>query len=98
MINRKTTRKVPSAKDPKWRGFKTMIDKRRAWSTARLEEITSYIREDMLETGPWWNELEYHVARFRQWPAERLTDLMDRIEDGRDPRFAGYKEMINEAD
>ena len=93
-----TTRKIPNAKDPKWRGFKSMIDKRRAWSTARLEEITNDIKESTPETGPWWNELEFHVARFRQWPAPRLADLMERIEDGRDPRNAGYREMINAAD
>ncbi|MBM3925732.1 MAG: hypothetical protein FJ320_07045 [SAR202 cluster bacterium] len=98
MVKRKSAKEVPSAKDPKWRGFKKMIDKRRAWTSVRLEEIANDIKEGSPETEPWWNELEYHLARFRQWPAPRLADLMDRIEDGREPRFAGYKEMINEVD
>jgi hypothetical protein len=93
-----TTRKIPSAKDPKWRGFKSMIDKRRAWSTARLAEITNDIKESAPESEPWWVELELQMARFRQWPSGRLEDLMDRIEDGSDPRFAGYREMINAVD
>ena len=84
--------------DSSWGDFKSLIDDRRAWSSARLDIFVQDLRTQSAYAGAWWNELEVQIPRYRLWPTRRLTDLMDRIENDQDPLHAGYMEMLHASD